>query len=419
MLLRRLSIAAVPAALSIPVHAQDAPPPPPGSYQDLERRIEALKKLHEEEIADLHGRLDELEEEAAAAKARAATPSQQSHSAFNPAITVFANFLYRDDDRPVYVDEDPTAERVDDRLWLREAEVDFRAPIDPWADGVLITTFEAETPGEFEAAIEEGYVLLKKLPILDSAPGGLKLKLGRFRPTFGRFNTIHLHDLPQMTYPRAVQTFLGPEGFVADGVSGQFFLPSPSERDVIDVTLQLVDGATIAVAPDSGSSFSSVGHLKWFRDLAPGHDVEIGASAWSSEGTNQLYGLDATYRWKPFIAGGWRSFIVGAELFQADLDDDVHDERPGGFDVWTQYQLGRSTYVGLRYDQADDLEDQSLVSRTIGAFVTYYTTEFLRFRIGLEHTESDVAVLDDVDSVFLEVNTVFGSHPAEPYWVNR
>ena len=423
MFLRRLSLAAAPAALTLHIHAQDAPPPPPppsGSYEDLARRIEALKKLHEEEISDLEGRIDQLEEEAAASKARANAPAQQSLSVFNPAITVFGNFLYRNDDRPVYVDNDPSAERVDDRFSLREAEVDFRAPIDPWADGVLITTFEAETPGEFEAAIEEGYVLLKKLPLLDSAPGGLKLKLGRFRPTFGRFNTIHLHDLPQMTYPRAVQNFLGPEGFIADGVSGQFFLPSPSQKDVLDATLQVIDGGSIAVAPSSDSSdISSVAHVKWFRDLTPGQDVELGASAWTSFATNQLYGLDATYRWKPYVGGEWKSFLVGAELFQASLDDDVHDSHPGGFDVWTQYQLGKNTYVGLRYDQADDLVDEDLVSRTIGAFLTYYTTEFLRFRVGLEHTESDVAVLDDVDSAFLEVNTVFGSHPAEPYWVNR
>lgn len=429
MFLRRLSLAAVPAALALPLHAraQDptpAPPqdttPPKGSYEDLERRIDALKKLHEQEIAELRDEIDKLQEDAAAARMQAQAPSQQALSVFNPAITVFANFLYRTDDKPVFVDDDPTLDRVDDRFSLREAEVDFRAPIDPWADGVLITTFEAETPGEFNASIEEGYVLLKKLPFLDDAPGGLKMKIGRFRPTFGRFNTIHLHDLPQMTYPRAVQTFLGPEGFIADGISGEFFLPSPSDKDVLDATVQLVDGGNIAVAPSpDASDISAIGHVKWFRDLVPGQDVEVGASAWSSNATNQLYGLDATYRWKPYVAGEWKSFLLGAEFFQADLGDNVHAPHPGGFDVWTQYQLSRNVYLGLRYDQAEDLVDESLDTRTVGAFLTYYTTEFLRFRLGVEHTESDIASLDGLDSAFLELNSVFGSHPAEPYWVNK
>jgi hypothetical protein len=457
MFLRRLSLAAAPAALSVPLcaRAQDASaqstppqqpaaqsttsqssaaqqtgsqdpatqqtPPPKGSLEDLEKKIEALQKLHDEEISALRDQMDKLEEDAAALRALAQAPSQQSASAFNPAITVFMNFLGRMDDKPVFVDDDPTADRVDDRFLLREAEVDFRAAVDPWADAVVIASIEAEVPGEYTASVEEGYVLLKKLPIFDTAPGGLKIKIGRFRPTFGRFNTIHLHDLPQMTYPHVVQEFLGPEGFTADGISAEFFLPSPSAKDVLDATVQVIDGGNVAVAPPTAdaSDICTVAHLKWFRDLVPGQDLEIGASAWTSNATNQLYGLDATYRWKPYLAGEWNSFLIGGELFQADLGDGVHSPHPGGFDVWTQYQLSRSVYLGLRYDQEDDLNDQSLVTKTIGAFLTYYTTEFLRFRIGVEHSDSDIAHLDGLDSVFFELNSVFGSHPAEPYWVNK
>jgi hypothetical protein len=82
---------------------------PNASLEDLEKRIEALKHQHDDEIADLREQIDKLEEEAAAARTRAQTPSQQTLSVFNPAITVFGNFLYRNDDRPVYVDDDPTA----------------------------------------------------------------------------------------------------------------------------------------------------------------------------------------------------------------------------------------------------------------------------------------------------------------------
>jgi hypothetical protein len=223
-----------------------------------------------------------------------------------------------------------------------------------------------------------------------------------------------------MTYPLAVRNFLGPEGFSADGVSGEFFLPSPSEKDVLDATIQLVDGGNVPVAPSPDSSdLATDAHLKWFRDLTSGQDLEVGASAWSSNAENQLYGLDATYRWKPYVAGEWKSFLVGVELFQADLHDGVHAPHPNGMDVWTQYQLDRNLYVGARYGQAEDLTNESLVTRMVGAYLTYYTTEFLRFRLGLEHQTSDVAILDGVDSAFLEMNFIYGSHPAEPYWVNR
>jgi len=432
MRLRRTRCVALAAlgALQPVLRAQDTPPaagsesktqePAPATVQELEQRLQKLKDAYDFEFEDLREQIEALEDEVSAARARAQVPAQQSAAVFNPGLTVFGNFLARMDDRPVFLDDVPGAGRVDDGFSLREVELDFRAPIDPWADGIVIASFGAEQPGEYAADIEEGYVTLKKLPLFDSAPGGLKIKAGRFRPSFGRFNTIHLHDLPQVSYPRALRTFLGSEGFVADGLSGQFFLPSPSENDVIDATLQVLDGGNIAVAPGStASDLATLGRVKWFRDLAPGNDLEVGVSGWSSNAGSRLWGLDATYRWKPYVAGEWKSFLIGIEAFQADLDNPALASRPAGVDLWSQYQLSRNLYVGARYDWTEELLDASLKSSTAGAFLTYYTTEFLRFRLGYEHTESDVPALDGLDSIFLEINFIYGSHPAEPYWVNR
>ncbi len=403
-----------------PPPTQPQHPPTPSSIEELQKRMDALEKSHTSEIDELRKQIEDLEDEVARTKAKAATPAQQSASAFNPGITVFGNFLGRADNKRVFVDDDPANDRIDDRFLLREVELDFRAAIDPWADGVLIATFEADQPGNYTAGVEEGYVLFKKLPLLDDAPGGLKLTVGRFRPSFGRFNTIHLHDLPETSYPRALQNFLGPEGFIADGLSGQFFLPSPSDQDTIDATVQVLDGGNIAVDPDARpSDIALLGHVKWFRDLAPGHDLEVGVSTWSPGSDHSLYGLDATYRWKPYVAGEWKSFLVGTEIFQADLDDPSLASHPFGFDVWSQYQLGQNLYLGVRYDWTQDIKDQSLVTQTYGTFLTYYTTEFLRYRLGVEHTVSDIGHLDGLNSAFVELNFVYGSHPSEPYWVNR
>ena len=53
------------------------------------------------------------------------------NNVFNPQITAFGNFLGRIDNQRVYLDDDPTLERIDNQMNLREAEFDFRAPIDP------------------------------------------------------------------------------------------------------------------------------------------------------------------------------------------------------------------------------------------------------------------------------------------------
>jgi len=388
------------------------------SAQDTRPQDPEQKRL-EEELEDLAFRLDNVEDELARERA-ARSSAPQSASIFNPGITVFGNIFSRLDDQPVFLEDDPALERIDDRINLREVELDFRAAIDPWADGVVIAAFESEVPNESEAEIEEGYLVLKRLPLLDSAPGGLKLKLGRFRPEFGRFNYIHLHDLPQPTYPRALGTFLGEEGFIQNGISGQFFLPVGGESSSLEGTVQVLDGGNLPLAEDAaGSEIAALAHLKWFQDIDENSNVELGLSGYEADTDHQLLGLDATYKWKPLSGGEWHSLLIGGELFASRLDDPALGDDPLGYYLWSQYQLQKNLYLGARYDHTEELENENLSTDTVAGYLTYYTTEFLRFRLGLEHTESDVAELDGLNTALLEVNFVFGSHPVEPYWVNR
>ena len=109
----------------------------------------------------------------------------------------------------------------------------MRVPVDPYADAVLITSFESEIPGQIEASIEEAYINIRKLPFMPS-PLGLKFQVGRFRPPFGKFKLLHTHDLPQSTRSLLTQEFLGEEGFISQGVSTDFFLPTPwSENEAL------------------------------------------------------------------------------------------------------------------------------------------------------------------------------------------
>ena len=67
---------------------------------------------------------------------------------------------------------------------------------------------------------------------MTTSPLGLKFQIGRFRPSFGKFNTLHTHDLPQSTRSLLTEEFLGEEGFISQGVSTDFYLPTPwSEND--------------------------------------------------------------------------------------------------------------------------------------------------------------------------------------------
>ncbi|MFQ5477833.1 MAG: hypothetical protein ACE5E4_04365 [Candidatus Binatia bacterium] len=403
--------------------------------QDLYQKIEAIERRHEEELRELREEVEVLRrqaEEQGAARfdggSNATTPVRpapqgQMLNVFNPRVTVFGNFLARSDSKRV---ENAEGQNIADRFILREVELDFRAAIDPWADGVIITTLESEVPGEYTTSVEEGYVALKKLPLLDEAPLGLKVRVGRFRPVFGRFNAIHTHDLPQSTRPRSLKNFLGEEGYVQDGLSARFFLPSPGDASVAEAYVAVLNGGGIPVGEaNAGEDPAWLGHLKLYNELADGQDLEVGLSAWLGKGDeagradSRLYGLDLTYRWQPPARARWRSFVAGGELYAADLEAPSLSTSPLGYYVWSQYQFNQNAYLGLRWDFAEEPEDENLETRTWSVFLSYYTTEFLRLRLGFEHSFSDIPELDSLDTGLLEMNFVFGSHPVEPYWVNR
>jgi hypothetical protein len=404
----------------------------PDDREDLERRLLELER--ELERIRLRG----LEGQGEAAPQPPA-PVSTSPNVFNPTLTVIGNGLYRYDDRPVFADGD----RIDKQVNLREVEIDLRAAVDPFADAVVIGSFESVTPGEFEVGIEEGYVIIKRLPVplLDEPPLGLKLKAGRFRTETGRINRLHLHDLPQASRPLVIEEFFGEEGFIADGLSAQMFLPTPfDEASALELTAQALSGGGVAVADGPARSLGVVGNLRWFRTFASAHNVDLsliahfGRTDPKGELSAVTYGADVLYKWKPLRGGEFRSVLLGGELLYSDRDflepldtdgdgrpdtSEKRAARPFGYFVFAQYQLARSLYVGPRWDDTRSIDDDRTRRRAVSGYLTWYASEFLRFRVGYEHRFSDVSDEDGRDSAFAELNFVFGAHPPEPFWVSR
>ena len=109
--------------------------------------IEALKRQladMQQQMQKMVERIEQLEREKVAQAEPPTPPAQQPVQsilgALNPAITVFGNFVGRGDNKRV-VNED--GDRISNKFNLREVEVDMRAPIDPYADGVFISNLES------------------------------------------------------------------------------------------------------------------------------------------------------------------------------------------------------------------------------------------------------------------------------------
>lgn len=411
--------------IASPVAAQPAP--------TIEDRLKAIAA----DLEDVKGENEDLKSEVADLKAKvAANKPPVSQNAMNPQITAFLNGASRFDTREVL---SASGSRIDDRLFMRTMELEFRAAVDPYADAVAIASLEDEAGNGFSADLEEGYVIVKRLPILEKAPLGLKLKLGRYRAPIGTMNRVHMHDMPWTTRPLPISRMLGSEngeffesGFNPVGVDAEVILPTIIPDTVGELNLDVVDGGGLAVSGNGQRHPGYIGHYNLFFTVGEAHDFNLGASGYYEPGQYRtgLVGADFTYKWKPIQAGEFHSFVLGGELlwadrkFRVDSDGDGLPDmdaraKPLAWYAFAQYQLSWHFYLGGRYDYAQDIVDTSLATRVACGYLSYYTSEFLRFRVGYEHRWSDIPTDDGVNSVIAEVNVVFGSHPTEPYWVNR
>ncbi len=420
--------------------------PPDAIRREMEELRQQLAKQEEaraEEKKQWEERLRKLEEEFDLQKLQAraaeeiAEPSQEGvgqqgflsrfASALNPSLTLIGNAFARLDDRKVL---NENGERIDDQVNVREVEIDARAAVDPYADGVFTLAFESEVPGEGEVHVEEAYVRLKRLPFLEKPPLGLKLRGGRFRPTFGKMNLLHTHDLPQTVRPLVVEEFLGDEGFHANGGSAEFFIPAPWDREgSLDFTFQALDAGHLAAAAEARNEFAYLAHLRWFRTFADAHNLELGASGYwgptDPDGKTEIFlgGIDFFYRWKPLRGGEWRSLLLGGEIFAADREfvdaGSIQEASPLGYYLMAQYQIGPRLYAGARWDWTQSIEDDRIETYGVIPSVSYYLSEFLRLRLNYQRLWSDLDEKDGRDTVFFEVNFLIGAHPPHPFWVNK
>lgn len=446
-------------AFSWPLPVLAAPMPQEGGGSEIdklreeyERKLAEMEERHRRELERLEGRIDEMAKSRGAESEKAELESDidaflaeapasagagegaslvRRLNEFNPRLTVFADFVGRLDSRRVGEDlfpetgePIPEEENLGDRFSLRETELDLRADVDPYARGVFILALAEEAPDEFAVEIEEGYVVFPSLPL------DLQAKAGKFRSAFGANNSLHTHDLPQTTRPLAVRSFLGPEGDIVQGGSLSWLVPAGGVP--LELTGQVFNGENDQIFAGSSSGDPAyLAHLRWFQDLTENQFLEVGASdmyGYSDEDgelASNLAGVDLMYKWRPRERGNDESLVVAAEGYwlareMESGEDDIDSYGAYGF---VQYQPFKNWYFGSRWDWTEAASNDEDEAWSGSLYVSWYTTEFLRLRLGYEHLERDLpssgADDDPLDTLFFELTWVFGSHPPHPYWVNR
>jgi hypothetical protein len=386
-----------------------------GQTQGAEDELDLLDERIEKRLEQLENKID--------AATRMAAPI-----ALNPRTTAFINFAARGDSKTVM--DETGQSQISNRPFLRSVEMELSNAVDPYAEAVAIITLEDQAGRGFAVDAEEAYGLVKRLPLLETAPLGMKLRVGKFRAPIGVDNKIHMHDLPWTTRPLVISKFLGTEhgnffesGFNPTGLDADFFLPNPLPMTTLEMHLSLVRAGELGLFsnPDIMQP-GYIGHLTLSRDWSNVHLLLLGVSLYQERGPTRLMGADITYKWAPAEDRESHSLVAGGEFFSGKVtaaSPSGFTSSPYGWFAYLQYQTSYWVYLGFRYDWLQEPADNQLVTESIGAYLSYYTTEFLRFRIGVEHRTSDLPQENDLTTGLLEINFVFGSHPAEPYWVNR
>ena len=359
-----------------PPPATPAPDPEAARIAELEARILALEEAARKAAEDQF-----LRDAEALAAPEGPPPPQAaataSYNAMNPGITAFGDLVGQ-----VGVDKDGLMSGS--TMYLRSLELEFRADVDPFAKADAVIAFEQEAPpldggpGEgFGAEPEEAYVELVSLP------WHIAGKVGKFRVPFGLMNRTHPHDLPWVDAPE----LLGEEGYNDTGIVLSYVQP------IGPLALTLNAGALAGEPFDEDNEKASVtgfGRAELFVG-AGNVDIGLGGSALKSV-DDQVLGADFTLRWKP----GQRASVV---LIGEWVEGKAY--------AALQVQPGRNIYIGFREDLAEGELQHNL-------FVTYYTSEFLRLRVGGGYAPATGTV-----DMLGQLTFVWGSHPVEPWWVNR
>jgi hypothetical protein len=380
---------------------------------ELLARMQAQMQAMEERIKTLEAEVQTLKGQPPAAPAPAVAQAPQepvtlggaggaASKVLNPDIAVIGDFLGAAGN---------SAGRPTPSLEMHESELALQAILDPYARADFFISF-----GEHGVDLEEGYITFPALP------GGFQMRVGKMRAAFGTINTLHNHVLSWTDRPLVTQNLVGGEDGIDDaGLAFSRIIPAPKQI-FLEGTAQIFRG-------DSGDLFhaynrndvSTVEHLRAYRDISESTNVNVGGSyarghsALGPDVINQLYGIDATVRWKPLRRAIYHSFVGRGEYVWSRIQQpNLMTQTPSGYFVSGDYQFARRWFLGGRFDRSQRLDHESLLQDTGGSLVlTYWPSEFSQIRGQLRRTQYGENLT--ANELLFQFQFSIGAHGAHPF----
>jgi hypothetical protein len=289
---------------------------------------------------------------------------------FNPDIAVIGNFLGAVGENQV--NPSPV-------FRMNEAEATFQAVVDPYARADFFFSFSPEG-----VEIEEGFLTFPTLP------GGLLMKVGKFKEQIGKVNTLHPHTLPWVDTPVVMTNLLGSsEGMSDSGISVSKLILNP--LFFLEATGEVYEGSSGIFKSHERSDVSWVGRLRGYRDITESTNLDVGGSfAYGHndaglDTTTKLFSVDATFRYRPLQRAIYKRFVGRTELFWSHRGQDAGDVAAFGMYGSGDYQFARRWFAGARYDWSERAENALLKDKGPSLVLTYWPSEFSQIRGQFRH----------------------------------
>ena len=308
------------------------------------------------------------------------------------------------------------------RVSVREVELVLGSNVDPYSR--LDATIAFADGNELD--VEEAYLTRFGLPF------GTTARVGIFLPKIGKMLPVHRDSIETVDEPLVIQRYFGDEGMHKAGVdlTKILDLPLPSVHQITVGVLQGGNG-------DGGTAFGPAwrrptlyGHLKNYMDITDVTNIELGIS--DALGSNNedasfktnILGLDATLR--HILNPQQEIKLQGETFFMHRRDEPIGSDDGTGTIIMTtnpsgdfcggyglfDVRLSQLWGTGFRFDYVQPVDrlltDTNKAEMGISAYLTFYQSEFARWRVQFSHLVRTVG--DDDNRVFLQGTFAIGEH---------
>ncbi len=313
--------------------------------------------------------------------------------------------------------ESSSAAAGNDRVSVRALELVLGSYVDPYSRLDATIHFSDSEAAE----IDEAYMTRWGLP------WDLKARFGRFFPKVGKAAAGHRDSLSTVDQPLVIRRYLGSEGYFRTGADLNRIFEGPAGW-VLEPSFGVLEGG---LAGEGGSLFGSnrrrptvYSHLKTFKEISDASNVELGlthlvgsSDADAAFEVNAL-GVDVTYRHhltpvNPLKLQGEFFLQQRDEAFSinADTGATTHfDRRPWGGYLLADYRFAPRWSAGARVDHVRlvDTAAPRHADQGLSAFLTFYQSEWARWRLQFRHEERANEKTDD--SVMFQGTFAIGTH---------